>query len=513
MVKVLVIGLDGATWDLIKPWTKEGSLPTFKRLMEEGSWGNLKSTIPPISPPAWTSISTGKNPGKHAIFDFLGMKGDYSRYPNLSINKRSAEIWDFINGSIVAHVPLTYPPKKIKGIMISGMLTPSLESEFTYPRGLREEIVEKFPNYQIELNWRDYFGRKEQLIKDIYGQLKEKINLFWFLFHKEWNFMFFVFPEIDRIQHVIFGEQKLLDYYSLIDDFLQGVLREIEDKDVVLILISDHGFERVYKTVHINTYFENEGLIRLKTLNKLVRKIGATKESPVAAFFYFKFMKIYKKLFAKSSRMLKKSITKSQYFKFEVESKAFMRGFGRIYINHKSRFVKGCVEDAAYAKTREEIIEKLEDLKDPETGRNVIKNVYKSEEIYSGRFSNEGPDLVALMESGYTPSPALGGKVIRRQKLRKGDHNLNGIFLAYGSAIKTHHEINATIYDVAPTILHTMGIPVPEDMDGRVLKEIFEEDSEPVRRKIVYQKAKPKPRAETEKIKRRAELLKKSGKI
>ena len=511
MVKVLVIGLDGATWDVIKPWIEEGSLPTFKRLMEEGSWGNLKSTIPPISPPAWTSIATGKNPGKHAIFDFLGVKGDYSRYPNLSINKRSAEIWDFIEGSIVAHVPLTYPPKKIKGIMISGMLTPSLKSEFTYPRGLRDEIVRTFPNYQIELNWRDYFGRKEQLIEDIYGQLKEKIGLFWFLFRKEWNFLFFVFPEIDRIQHILFGEQKLLDYYELLDDFLQEVLSETEDKDVVLILVSDHGFERVYKTVHINTYFEAEGLIRLKTLNKLVRKIGATKESSVAAFFYFTFMKFYKKLFAKSSRMFKTSITKSQYFKFEAESKAFMRGFGRIYINHKSRFAKGCVEDAAYAKTREEIIEKLEDLKDPETGIRVIKKVYKSEEIYSGCYSKEGPDLVALMESGYAPSPALGGKVIKRQKLRKGDHNLNGIFLAHGSAIKDHREINASVYDVSPTILHILGIPIPEDMDGRVLKEIFKDDSEPARREIVFQK--DKPNAETEKIKMRVRLLKKRGKI
>lgn len=503
MVKVLVIGLDGATWDLIKPWAEEGLLPTFKKLTDGGSWGTLKSTIPPISPPAWTSITTGKNPGKHGIFDFVRIDRDYSRRPYLSVDKRSAEIWDFVDGSIVAHVPLTYPPRKINGIMVSGMLTPSLESTFTYPDELSEEIIKKFQNYQIELDWKEYFGKKNQFITDLYELLKERINLFWHLFYNEWNLIFYVFPETDRIQHLLFGDRKLLGYYKCLDDFLHKVLNEIEGKDIVLVLVSDHGFEKTYKTVHINTYFKKIGLLRVKRLNSLMRRIEGTKESPGAAFFYFKFMKIYKKISPGFSHMLKSPITKSQYFNFEGESKAFMRGFGRIYINRKTRFANGRVEDSECAKIKEEIIEKLEDLKDPETGRGVIKKVYRAEEIYSGPFLNEGPDLVALMEPGYTPSPTIGGKVIKRQKLRKGDHNMKGIFLAYGPDIKGSVKINALVYDVAPTILHILGLPIPKDMDGTVLKEIFKKKSPISKREIKYREL-----GEKEEIRERIRNLK-----
>ena len=201
---------------------------------------------------------------------------------------------------------------------------------------------------------------------------------------------------------------------------------------------------------------------------------------------------------------------KFQHSKFEKGSKAFMDGFGRIYINHKTRFAKGHVDDAACAKLKEEIIEKLEGLKDPETGRKPIKRVYKAEDIYSGPFLDDGPALVALMAPGYTPSSTIGGKVIKRQKLRKGDHNLNGIFLAYGPVIKDHVKINACVYDIAPTILHIFGIPIPIDMDGKVLKVIFKDDSQIAKREIRYKEINEKEEIE---ISRRIRKLKKSGKL
>ena len=128
--KVMVIGLDGATWDLLEPWARNNKLPALKELMEKGCYGPLESTIPHVTPPAWTSMTTGKNPAKHGVFDFIGIKRKKDGW-NLSLytsrSKRSREIWDYLNGkSIVVNVPLTYPPREINGIMVTGMYTPDI---------------------------------------------------------------------------------------------------------------------------------------------------------------------------------------------------------------------------------------------------------------------------------------------------------------------------------------------------------------------------------------------------
>src|ERR1700745_805664 len=136
--KIVIIGLDSATGDLIRPWADQGLLPNLRKISENGVSGELESAIPPLTPPAWTSFMTGKNPGKHGIFHFLEPQpGSYAmRYANAG-SRRSPTIWQLLSSAGrnvgTVNVPFTYPPEQIQGFQISGMDTPSEKSPFIHP--------------------------------------------------------------------------------------------------------------------------------------------------------------------------------------------------------------------------------------------------------------------------------------------------------------------------------------------------------------------------------------------
>jgi len=278
--KVIIIGLDGATFDLIAPWANEGKLPNFKKLMKKGTWGELESTIPHVTPPAWTSMTTGKNPAKHGIFEFMGMERTNDEWEfrlYTSRNKKTKEIWNYLGNkkSIVINLPLTYPPYKINGLMVTGMLTPDTDSNFTYPKELKKEILKLFPSYKIELNWSEYKGKKQKFLKDLYKMTDERIKLFWYFLKMDWQFFFFVFIGTDRIQHIIWDDNELLKYYMYLDEFLGELMKKIKNEDTYLFLVSDHGFSKVKKEVYINTFFVQEGYLSLKIKHrKFVYRIG-----------------------------------------------------------------------------------------------------------------------------------------------------------------------------------------------------------------------------------------------
>jgi Type I phosphodiesterase / nucleotide pyrophosphatase len=161
MDRLLIIGLDGATFDVITPWAQEGKLPNLRKLLENGAHGALKSTIPPMSPPAWTSFMTGKNPGKHGVFDFTARK-PYS-YDIEFVNarwRRAETIWKIMSEEgkriCVLGVPFTYPPEAVNGVMISGIDTPATggiaDATAFHPKALYHEIAANLGGYLISPN-------------------------------------------------------------------------------------------------------------------------------------------------------------------------------------------------------------------------------------------------------------------------------------------------------------------------------------------------------------------------
>ena len=156
--KVVVIGLDAATWTVIRPWIAEGKMPNLAKLMKAGVSGPLQSIMPPITPPAWTSFMTGKNPGKHGIYNFIkSEQGSYAmKYANAT-SRRAPTVWKLLNdaGYTVGtmNVPFTYPPEPLNGFQISGMDTPSETSPFIHPPELREELVKHLGGIQLDIRF------------------------------------------------------------------------------------------------------------------------------------------------------------------------------------------------------------------------------------------------------------------------------------------------------------------------------------------------------------------------
>ena len=170
--RVLVIGLDGATFDLFRPWMEEGGLPNLSKIVKNGVSGELESTIPPVSFPAWMSFATGKNPGKLGVYDLVKRKeGSYFVQPSNPGFLREKPIWEIINDfgirTGIINVPGTFPPREVNGFMVTGMLTPSGRSDFTYPEELKSELDRVVGRYELDVDYWMYFD-EDRFLKDVY---------------------------------------------------------------------------------------------------------------------------------------------------------------------------------------------------------------------------------------------------------------------------------------------------------------------------------------------------------
>lgn len=292
--KVLVLGLDGATFELILPWVKRGKLKNFAKILKAGSYCNLRSSLPPVTAPAWASFLTGKNPGKHGVFDFREYHpGSYDGPVVNSKSIHSETLLELIsrNGGKVGaiNVPLTYPPMPVNGFVVSGLPAPTRGEDFTYPANLIQEIKLMGINYKLDLDWMYYKNKQKgkAFLQDlrILTEQRKKVTLELMNKHS-WDFFITVFTGIDQTQHYYWrymdrthpnyesGEPKthrnaILDSYKEMDAILEEVMDRM-DEETILILVSDHGSGPLKKKINFHHWLVNHDLMRLKT--KVVRE-------------------------------------------------------------------------------------------------------------------------------------------------------------------------------------------------------------------------------------------------
>jgi len=505
--RVMVIGLDGATFDLIKPWADAGELPTFKKLMENGVWGELESTVPFATIPAWPSFATGCNPGKHGFYDFFKEKdGSYELtveiYPSKAIKRPTLwEILSVYNKKVaVINVPATYPPKKVNGYVISGMLTPP-GAKYTYPQEFEKELIQSIGRYNVFFS--ALSAKNPQiLLEDLKETLEERIDALKYIWtNKKPNFLMMVDNGTDRSEHELwrfldpenplYNEEEvkkygnpLLEYYKTVDKSLQQII-DMLDQNTVLFLMSDHGQGSLRKFVNLNMFLIEEGFMEIKKESKnkfryLLFKHGFTPQN-----IYNLLRKIGLERYASdriSSKTRLKLLNKFFFSSSDIDwskTMAFASGVtGSITINLKGRQPRGIVNKEEYEDIRSQLIQRLLKLRDPETNDKIVKNVYKREEIYHGPYLDKAPDLVAVPNNYYEFFGMHGftfNKVVTPTFGNSGSHRPYGIFMAYGENIEKGKKVNGTnILDVTPTILHTMELPIPEHMDGKALEGIFE---------------------------------------
>jgi predicted AlkP superfamily phosphohydrolase/phosphomutase len=526
--KAVIIGLDAATWTLIRPWVAEGGMPNLAKLMKAGVSGTLQSVLPPITPPAWTSFMTGKNPGKHGVFHFVETERDsYAMNYANGGSRRSPTVWKLFNDAGFSvgtmNIPFTYPPEALDGFQISGLDTPTANSPFVHPPALKRELIDHFGRINHDVRFLGFMStdrRRTQVLAEM-----EKIDRQWaaialyLLEHHPQDVMMFVFMSIDTVQHYfwqymdrshflydpkakpLFGNAVRNVYERL--DAVTGELIARLPADTTVFVVSDHGGGPVVdRTVFLNRYLHQIGLLHYRKransdrLPRLgVGKIGSNILRGGFSLLRRSLSSRQKTLLAELFPSLRKR-AELAYTSFQnidwIRTKAFcsevLASPPSIWINLKGVKRRGIVEPSEYGALTDFIIEKLGELKDPRTGKPIIARVYRREQIFHGPFSDEAADLVLdwwSEDSLFSTLPSFKKDrkkppvMIRDHRPSEdsewgGTHRLHGILIGRGSMLKTDAEIeNAKLIDIAPTLLYLLGVPVPEDMDGKVLSSVF----------------------------------------
>lgn len=505
--RVFVIGIDAATFDIITPLMEQGLLPAFEYLLKNGASGRLKSTIPAVTSPAWVSLVTGKNPGKHGIFDFFASPTyGYSRTVLNAKYLKSKTIWQLLSETGkkvgIVNVPMSYPAEKVNGFMIPGLqLGLDSEKNFSYPFNLLQELKEVIGDYRVS------YGDPLCLFADRYDnfldewrkivKIREKAILY-LMQNYEWDLFMGVFFYIDQIQHYFWKfydrthplykpskyDRIIPEFYQYVDNSIGKILKKIDNNTLVMV-VSDHGAVGIHKILYMNNWLNKNGLLAFKKqylplwqnrLPHLAYKIlEKLKIKAIEWTLPLRYIPIYGN---KIDPRLGLKVNKLIDWKHTL---AFAGSYTEqgIYINLKGRNPEGVVEPGAeYERLREEIIEKLLDLRDPDTGERISTHIWKREEIYSGPYVNLAPDILLEMKKWtYIFRPEIHKKQLFFDESRfSGGHNEYGVFIIKGPGIKQGVTLNnLDIVDIAPTILYAMGFIPPEDMDGRIIREAFDD--------------------------------------
>lgn len=501
MNKVILIGIDGATPDLIDNWIIQGKLENFRKLKEKGVWGKLKSTTPPFSAPAWASIVTGCNPGKHGIYGFESTGTLEPHLINSKYRKKPA-IWNYLSKiegkTIVVNVPGTYPPEKLNGFMITGLLTPSKDADFTFPTNLKHRLNENdLGKYDLEQFWLEDFSRSrmkkhapEVLLDKIIKQMNSRLKVTKRLMNEfDWDFTMLVLRGTDTAQHFLFDRQDiLLKCYQAVDNLIGNMINTFHE--ATIFIVSDHGFEKINKIFYPDNLLYNEGFLKpIQDSNENLKSIFN--------FLFYKFLtKILNILPAKmlkESKKIKKILfsetAKTKLIDFS-KTKAFSTADGRgIQICRRNKYNNGIVNEKDYELTITNLTSYLKNVKD-EDGRLIVEKIYKANDIY-GESAINAPDIIFDLGNNITSSewirlPEKTSEMIRNlnKKIpviykddplgRSGDHSQYGIFYAFGDKIKKNYEITKLkVEDILPNIFLAMGFSPPKEIDGDIKLEIF----------------------------------------
>ncbi len=493
--RVMILGLDGLTHRVIQPYVSAGHLPNFQAILEGGASGTLKATVPAVTGPSWTSIATGRNPGKHGVFDFRRRRGYQTELGTRNMSLSAEPIWRAATRQgrrvIVADVPFTYPPDPVHGIMISGMMTPGTHADFIYPASFRKKLFTLAPQYQIDVDSSKHIlsGNKQGLIDELFAMTSDRRKIInHFLREENWDLYFHVLVGTDRLQHVCWEDVMAMDavcvdYYRLVDSILGDILGAMDER-TALFLVSDHGFTASRKSFYINNFLRESGLLKLRTATsgKGLRLHRAVIRSPLlsAAVERIGLNRLKAFLPGPIRHALKQALPGASLAEDAVDweqTKAFaLYGYGMIFLNLCGREPSGIVPRQEAENVSRQIETALMQVRDPESQEPIVARVHRGSELYTPTEGIDTPDLVVTMRPGYSIREELGGDVLQAHKLGNldisGDHDPDGILCAFGKPVGGDR-CDASVYDIAPTALYLMGLPVPREMDGTVLQQML----------------------------------------
>jgi predicted AlkP superfamily phosphohydrolase/phosphomutase len=453
----MLIGLDCAEPSLVlERWRDE--LPTISGLMERGTYGRLTSVIPPITVPAWSCMMSSRTPGDLGVYGFRN-RSDHT-YDGGFIATSSAieapRLWDLVTraggSSIVLGVPGTYPPRPLKGVMVSCFLTPSLESRYTYPPALRDEIAEVVGEYVFDA--KDFrTDDKERLLAQIYEMTDRRFALAEHLLEtRPWDLFAMVEMGPDRMHHGFWKfmdaehrkhepgspfETAILDYHRHLDG-LVGRLVDHADDDTVVFLLSDHGAKRLDGGIRINEWLRREGL-----LATLAEPVGVSSLRDVGVDW--------------------------------PRTTAWGEGgyYARVFLNVKGREPEGVVEPEEYEAVRDDLARRIAAIPD-DAGNPIATAVHRPEDLYE-KPHGVPPDLIVVFGDLLWRSVGTVGGDEGVQTLENdtgpddANHAQDGLYVVAGPGIEARGRVDAHLLDIAPTVLDVLGLEREPGMRGQSL--------------------------------------------
>jgi len=392
--RTILIGLDGVPFGMLKDFAETGIMPNTAGILSRGIFKKMRSSIPDVSSVAWSSIITGENPGRHGTFGFTDLFPDSYKMRFANFNDlKSPPFWDQCEGeSVIINVPSTYPVREMNGVLISGFVSIDLEKS-VHPKSLISKL--KDMDYRLDVDSQKAHTSMDLFLSDLDQTLDARIEAYRYLWDsQDWQRFMLVFTGTDRLMHFLWNAYEdeghkyhslFLEHFRKIDRVIGQINESITDDDL-LIILSDHGFERLDYDVYINYHLIQNGLLKFKrgadiTLNNISQ-----------------------------------------------DTKAFALDPARIYLNLKGKYPCGTVEpDKA-----EPLLDQLEILfRDMEIdGRAVIRDVYRKEQIYSGPCCDGAPDLVLVGAKGFNLKAKISAEQLMDKTIFTGKHTQNTAFLA-----------------------------------------------------------------------------------
>jgi len=523
--KTVVFGLDGACFDLIQPWLDRGALPTLQGLIDAGGRSGLRSCVPATTPPAWTSLTTGVNPGKHGVFGFYAReKSEYAVTPVSDTDVQARRLWDYLStdefASLVVNVPVTHPARETEGVLVPGYLAPDRTS--TYPRDVLAEVgmddyrvyapseADDVPDDQLLTEWLDLTSSR----RDLGLALMDRF---------EWDLLFLEFQKTDGAVHKFDDRTKVRRIFERVDACLADVLDAV-DGDPNVFVVSDHGIGQPKEwAVALNTWLVDRGYATTERVGAAESPVDGERDSwldramgdpdspkadgdpesetdPLAGLLG------YLGRAGLTKQRIERLLSSVGLYEYVVDvvpegtgnalgrevidrraSTAFYEAMGfsgvdvGVILNDDRFYGTGTVTGEEYDRVREELVAELRELTGPDESR-PFSTVRPREEVYSGPRTEYAPDIVLEQAPDYViGSSSPRGQPFIPTDPGRVDHTRTGLLVAAGPDVEPDWTPTSTpsITDVTPTLLALLGVPLAESFDGRPMTELLAGEPSP----------------------------------
>lgn len=467
-VATIVFGLDGGNWDLIRPWIEDGTLPNIHRLQQHGLWGISESVLPPVTCPNWKCYASSRSSEYHDIYwwEQVDKQTMHIDVPD-STSFTTPELWDYLNdegcSTAVLNLPMSYPPRELNGVMVAGGPR-SREEGFTYPPELESELVNRgyrvHPETVITSNQDDI----EPTLELLETRFETAQHL---LAEHEFDFLHLTIFHLNVLQHYFWNDTPVKRAWEIIDEHIGHFL----DEGHTIVLMSDHGCTEINTVFHVNEWLQEEGYLTMETsFADYLMKAGITQERLAGLVRSLNLESTLRKHFPR--RIIERfpdeeGIKRDNKFDkiLRDETNAIASGQGLLYVLHDP-------ESDKYDQTVTELVKKLSQLQTP-SDTPLASTVYRGDELYPNGNPRFRPDVVFEQGPGVHTSGAVGKDVVFDSPGRWRAENIReGMFLAHGDQIEPAGDIGMiSILDIAPTVLYSMGLDIPEDFEGEPIRQ------------------------------------------